>query len=123
MTCCILIVDDSAAIRRILRDALERECGFEVCGEAVNGQDALEQARQLNPHLIVLDLSMPVMNGLEAAREFKRISPTIPLVMFTSFETPNLKAEALRAGCSALVSKSDVPLLVSSIHQLLEPLT
>jgi DNA-binding NarL/FixJ family response regulator len=123
MTCCILIVDDSAAIRRILRDALERECGFEVCGEAVNGQDALEQARQLNPHLIVLDLSMPVMNGLEAAREFKRISPTIPLVMFTSFETPNLKAEALRAGCSALVSKSDVPLLLSSIHLLLEPLT
>jgi len=71
--------------------------------------------------LLVLDLSMPVMNGLEAARELKRLLPSVALVMFTSFATAHLKQEALSAGVSALVSKSEPADLVTDIQALLEP--
>jgi chemotaxis response regulator CheB len=81
----ILIVDDNAAIRSLLRDALQREVGWRVCGEAENGQDAVEKAKRLRPDVIVLDLSMPVMNGLEAGRTLTEALPAVPLVLFTSF--------------------------------------
>ena len=64
-------------------------------------------AQQLKPDVVVLDLSMPGMNGFEVARELKRITPSIPVLMFTSFKTPALEAEALAAGCNAMVSKSE----------------
>jgi DNA-binding NarL/FixJ family response regulator len=119
---CILIVDDSPAIRRALREALEQEPALRICGEAVDGQDAIEKAQRVEPDLVVLDLSMPIMNGLQAARELKRIFPSIPLLMFTSFDSKQLKREALEAGISDVVSKSQ-PLqnLLGSIHTLLEP--
>ena len=59
---CILIVDDHANVRKIIRDFLENESGFEVCGEAVDGYDAIQKAKELNPDSIILDLSMPQMN-------------------------------------------------------------
>ena len=77
----ILIADDSAAIRDALRELLEGEADWRVCGEAENGREAIQQAEQLHPDLIVLDLSMPVMNGLEAGRQLKILLPTVPLVM------------------------------------------
>lgn len=117
----ILIVDDSQAIRRSLHQTLDAVRGWEVCGEAVNGRDAIEKAGQFKPDLIVLDLSMPVMNGLQASRELKRLMPCIPLVMFTSFETAHLRSEAIGAGVSSIISKSEpVQNLVSSIQALLE---
>jgi len=121
---CILIVDDSVAIRKILRETLGREAGWEVCGEASNGREGVEKAQQLRPNLIVLDLSMPVMNGLDAARELTRLLPSVPLVMFTNFETTHLKREASSAGINAIVSK-DAPIgaLISSIQALLEPVS
>jgi DNA-binding NarL/FixJ family response regulator len=64
-------VDDSPVVRNTLRQTLERQRGWEVCGEAADGREAIEKAQQLKPDLVVLDLSMPVMNGLEAARELK----------------------------------------------------
>ena len=69
----VLIVDDHPAIRRALRAAFERQPGFTVCGEAEDGFDAISKAKRLSPDLIVLDLRMPVMDGLEAARELKRL--------------------------------------------------
>jgi DNA-binding NarL/FixJ family response regulator len=121
---CILIVDDSVAIRKILRETLGREAGWEVCGEASNGREGIEKAQQLKPDLIVLDLAMPVMNGLDAARVLTRLLPGVPLVMFTNFETSHLKREASSAGITAIVSK-DGPIraLVSSIQELLEPVS
>ena len=75
----ILIVDDNAHIRLALCEQFKRESDFEVCGEAENGKEAIAKALELHPDLIVLDLSMPVMNGLDTARELKRLMPTVPL--------------------------------------------
>jgi len=119
---CILIVDDSAVVRKTLRQTLEWQKGWEVCGEAANGRDGIEMAQRLKPDLVLLDFSMPVMNGLEAARELKRLLPTVPLLMYTNYGTNYLEKEALSAGVTAVVSKSDsVEALVSSIQAVLGP--
>ena len=120
----ILIVDDSVVIRKILHETLGRELGWEVCGEASNGREGIEKAQQLKPDLIVPDLAMPVMNGLDAAHELTRLVPGVPLVMFTNFETAHLKREALSADIRAIVSKDgSIGALVSSIQALLEPVS
>ena len=117
----ILIVDDSPSVRKSLRQALEANDGWE-CLEAVNGEDAVEKAGHVSPELVILDLSMPVMNGLQAARELRRLFPALPLLMFTSFETAHLKHEALDAGVSSLFSKSEpIGNLIGAIQLLLNP--
>lgn len=120
----ILIVDDSVVVRKIVCETLSREAGWEVAGEASNGREGVEKAQQLKPDLIVLDLSMPVMNGLDAARELTRLLPGVPVVMFTNFETAHIRREALSAGIRAIVSKDgSIGVLVSSIQALLEPVS
>ena len=117
----ILIVDDSPCIRKTLRQALETNDGWE-CLEAVNGKDAVEKAGHASPQLVILDVSMPVMIGLQAARELRRLFPTLPLLMFTSFETAHLKSEALAAGVSSLFSKSEpIGKLIGAVQLLLDP--
>jgi two-component system chemotaxis response regulator CheY len=81
----VLIVDDNAYIRQALCTLFKCEADFEVCGEAENGREAIIKALELSPDLIVLDLSMPVMNGFDAARELKRLMPTVPLMMYSAF--------------------------------------
>ena len=116
---CILIVDDSPLIRRSLRTSLEQG-GWMVCEEAENGRDGIIKAQQLRPDLIVLDLAMPVMGGLEAARELKHLMPATPLVMFTTFSNPFLNKEALTVGVRAVIDKSGgAAPLINSIQQLL----
>jgi DNA-binding NarL/FixJ family response regulator len=116
----ILIVDDNDVVRKIVRGILEEEDGWEVCGETANGREAIEKARQLTPDVIVLDLAMPVMDGLQAARELTQILPAVPLLMFTNFESTCLKQEALSAGISALVSKSEsIRVLINRLRTLL----
>src|ERR1700692_4378898 len=85
MSKCILIVDDNLPIRKSIRRFLESETDFEVCGEAVDGLDAIEKARELNPDLIILDLSMPRMNGAAAASVLKRTMPHVPIILFTMY--------------------------------------
>ena len=80
----VLIVDDNGLIRHALCEMFKREADFEVCGEAENRKEAIEKAQELRPDLIVLDLSMPVMNGLDAARVLKRLMPTVPLIMYSA---------------------------------------
>lgn len=122
MTYYILIVDDSALIRRALKLCLEQNPDWTVCGEAADGLDALEMAQRLQPDVVVLDLSMPGMNGFEVARELKRITPSVPVLMFTSFKTPHLEIEALAAGCDAVVSKSEhQQMLFDNLQRLLTP--
>ena len=82
----ILIADDSDTIRTVLRTFLESREGFEVCGEAVDGVDAIEKAKELYPDLIILDLAMPRMNGAAAASVLKRRMPKIPIILFTMYD-------------------------------------
>jgi DNA-binding NarL/FixJ family response regulator len=102
----ILIVDDSSLVRNLLRTCFEAQPGWQVSGEAGNGQEGITKAQQIHPNLIVLDLSMPVMNGLDAAKTLSQLMPSVPLVMFTSFLTSNLEREALSAGIRKVVVKS-----------------
>ncbi|MEP6643011.1 MAG: response regulator, partial [Acidobacteriaceae bacterium] len=92
----ILIADDSPDMRKSIRSLLERKPGWEVCGEASNGQEAIDSAMKLTPDIIVLDLVMPVMDGLQAARKIAVIAPKIPTVMLTMYASEQLAAEASR---------------------------
>ena len=83
---CILIADDSKTIRTLIRAFIENRAGFEVCGEAVDGADAIEKAKELKPDLIILDLAMPRMNGAAAASFLKRRMPKIPIILFTMYD-------------------------------------
>jgi DNA-binding NarL/FixJ family response regulator len=105
----ILIVDDSAFVRQALREVFHREPDMEVCGEAENGRDAIERARQLRPDLVVLDLSMPVMNGLDAARALKRLMPQVSLIMYSAFGDRLVEQQARLVGISGVVSKCEPP--------------
>ena len=118
----VLIVDDNEIIRRGLRELFTAESDFDVCGEAENGREAIEKAQELHPDLIVLDLSMPVMNGIDAARVLRKLMPTLPLIIFSEYSDVLPEAEARSAGVSALVSKSEhVSVLVAKARALLYP--
>jgi len=91
-----------------------------VCGEAANGNEAIREAQVLSPDLIVLDLAMPVMNGLEAARRLRRLMPTVPLIMYSGIGDRYVEQQARFIGISALISKAEPPgALVSRARMLL----
>lgn len=116
----VLLVDDNATIRRALCRLFTLEADFEVCGEAENGQEAIEKAQELRPDLIVLDLSMPVMNGIVAAHILKKLLPTVPLLILSEYSDVFSEQEARSAGVSALVSKSEhVSVLLGKARALL----
>jgi DNA-binding NarL/FixJ family response regulator len=113
----ILIVDDSSLVRNLLRKSLESVPGWTVCAEAVNGEEAIELAQRLHPNLIVLDLSMPVMNGLQAAKALNKLMPAVPKIMFTSFITQHLEQEAYASGVIQVISKDDsINSLISAVQ-------
>ena len=117
----ILIADDNKIIREALCNLFEREEGFEVCGKAENGKEAVEKAQELQPDLILLDLSMPVMNGLEATRILKRLIPEVPVIMYSAYSDSSTEKEARSAGVWALVSKSEnASVLLGKAHSALE---
>jgi two-component system nitrate/nitrite response regulator NarL len=101
----ILIVDDSAQVRMALRMCLRMNKDWIVCGEADNGRDAIELASRVKPDILLLDYSMPVMNGLEAARIISALIPECAVLMFTTFATPQLIELARTAGVRAVLSK------------------
>jgi len=107
MLCSVLIIDDSSLVRTHVRKFFESAPGWQVCGEAVNGKEGVEKAQQFHPNCIILDLSMPVMNGIEAAKILKKLMPEVPLIMFTSFITYRLEQEAVAAGVWRVVGKDD----------------
>jgi DNA-binding NarL/FixJ family response regulator len=116
----ILIVDDDVTIRRLLRRILEERPGWEVCGEAANGNDAIVQTEQLAPDLAIIDLAMPNKNGIEAAREIFAISPLTPMLLLTVQQVSAELARAAReAGFRGAVTKSSGSEVVMAVETLL----
>jgi two-component system nitrate/nitrite response regulator NarL len=115
----ILIVDDNLFLRQQLRKLLLAHSGWEVCGEATDGFDAIEKTRQLVPDMVVMDLSMPVMNGLRAAREIRSFAPKTPVLMFSMYLSPHFVHAARDAGARGVVSKSQPHTIVQAIEELL----
>jgi DNA-binding NarL/FixJ family response regulator len=115
----ILIVDDSEIVRTATRHLLEDETEYEVCGEAVDGVEALEKARHLSPDLIILDLQMPRMNGLQTARELRAMRVRAPIILFTMYADAIRPDDALAAGVSAVVAKTNLPALRQHVESLL----
>jgi DNA-binding NarL/FixJ family response regulator len=116
----ILIADDDASIRRLLRRLIENHADWMVCGDALNGQDAVGKAAELIPDVVVLDLAMPQMNGLQAAREISRARPELPMLLLTvQSVSKELTREAAHAGFSGAVSKSTGSEVVRGIETLL----
>ena len=117
----ILIADDDASIRGLLRRLIESHEGWTVCGDALNGRDAVDKAAELTPDMIVMDLAMPEMNGLQAAREISRWRPETPMLLLTVQQVSNeLTAQAIRAGFRGAVSKSTGNEVVRGIETLLQ---
>jgi DNA-binding NarL/FixJ family response regulator len=102
----ILIADDHPVIRRVVRSTLQRHPHFEVCGEVENGLEAIEEAKKLKPDVVVLNVSMPVLNGFEAAREITRTLPESAIVILSQNADKRFVEEAERIGVRAYVAKS-----------------
>jgi len=115
----ILIVDDSALLREQLRRLLQQNPEWEVCGESEDGCDAVQKTRELHPDLIVMDFAMPQMNGVEAAREITRNSPTLPILMFTMYMSNQLVDEAKGSGIRGAVDKNEAGKVVKGVKALL----
>jgi DNA-binding NarL/FixJ family response regulator len=115
----ILLVDDSELIRLATRHFLESQTGFKVCGEAVDGIDALEKASHLHPDLIILDIAIPRMNGLQTARELRARMQKMPIILFTWYADAVQPQDAEEAGITAVISKSNPAALQSHVVSLL----
>jgi NarL family two-component system response regulator LiaR len=100
-----LVVYDNRYIRYSLRAIIEAVPGWRVCGEAGDGAEALIKVGEVRPSVVIMDLQMPTMNGLEAARHISRLSPNLPIIMCTMFNTPQLQMDATSAGIYAIVDK------------------
>ena len=103
----ILIVDESALVRHALRSCIEQTRDWQVCGEAENGKVAVEQVRELHPDVVILDLQMPVMDGLEAAGQINQLAPNTVMLMFTMHNCEQLLKYAPTVGVREVLSKSD----------------
>jgi DNA-binding NarL/FixJ family response regulator len=103
----ILIADDSANVRYVIREFLKDVPDLEICGEAVNGLDAIEKAKKLKPNLVLLDLSMPKMNGIEVASILKKAMPDVLIVLFTMYSNNISKALVSTIGVDAVLTKPD----------------
>jgi two-component system nitrate/nitrite response regulator NarL len=103
----ILLVDDNPVVRNIVRQVLEKDLELMVCGEAGDGAQALEKAEALRPDIVVLDLSMPVMNGLEVAPKIRSLLPGACLILFTLYGSAEVTQAARHAGIDAVISKAD----------------
>jgi DNA-binding NarL/FixJ family response regulator len=102
----VLIADDHEMVRHGIRALIEHRPGWQICAEATNGQEAVDLAVSLQPDLIVLDLSMPVMNGLQAAKKIRELAPVTKIIVLSMHDSPHARREAEKAGAHAYVSKT-----------------
>jgi DNA-binding NarL/FixJ family response regulator len=103
----ILVVDDHAVVRRGVRSLLESHEDWQVCGEATTGRDAVAQSLRLRPDVVVMDLSLPELNGLEATRQILKAAPDIEVLVLTMHHSEELAREVLQAGARGYVLKAD----------------
>jgi DNA-binding NarL/FixJ family response regulator len=103
----VLIADDHQVMRRGVRAVVELIPDWEVCGEASTGRDAVEMAERLQPEIVIMDVSMPELNGLEATRQIRKISPNTEVLMFTGLETEEMVRQVFEAGARSYILKTD----------------
>jgi two-component system chemotaxis response regulator CheB len=115
----VLLVDDNAFIRRVLSQVFASETDFNICGEAENGQESIDKAQRLHPDLIVMDLLMPVMNGIAAVHILKAILPTVPIIIFSEYSDVFSESEARSEGVSLVSKSANVSVLISKARDLL----
>jgi PAS domain S-box-containing protein len=117
----ILIADDHELVRRGVRSVLLNQPGLEICGEASDGQEAIERARELKPDLIIMDISMPKLNGLEATREVRRVLPQTDVLVLSQHDSTEMMRQALNAGARGYVIKSAISAdLIAGIEKVRE---
>jgi DNA-binding NarL/FixJ family response regulator len=104
----ILIADDHEAARSAIRSELHRRHNLKVCGEASNGEEAVQQARSLNPDLIILDVMMPIKGGFAAAEEIKKALPSIPILLISTGRDEEIVKQSKLAGVQGFISKFDL---------------
>jgi DNA-binding NarL/FixJ family response regulator len=103
----ILIADDHDLMRRGVRTLLEPHPGWEICGEATTGREAVTKAEELKPNIVILDISMPDLNGVDAAKRIKKVSPDTEVLIFSAHYSDQLIREILEAGVRGYIVKSD----------------
>ena len=113
----VLLVEDHTIVRKGLSSILEQDFGIEVTGEADNGREALKKADELSPDVVVLDISLPLLNGLEVCRQLNRQHPNIHILMLTMYESDELVFQSLQAGAKGYLLKKAAPdELISAIY-------
>lgn len=115
----ILVADDSEVVRRGIGQLLSRHGDWQICGEAANGREAVEKARQLHPDLVVIDFAMPNMNGIEAAREIRAANPETAFVLCSMYLDNQLEAVARDVGIKSVLSKSNIAQLSRGVEAAL----
>ncbi|HXY25580.1 MAG TPA: response regulator transcription factor [Candidatus Acidoferrum sp.] len=115
----ILVADDHHVVRAGLRALLESKSGWQVCAEASNGREAVEKAVRLKPHVAVIDIAMPLLNGVEATRQIRKLSPNTEVLILTMHDSETLVQEVMEAGASGYVLKDDADRdLISAVESL-----
>jgi PAS domain S-box-containing protein len=118
----VLIVDDHEVVRRGVRSLLASQTDLDICGEAVDGRDAIAKALELRPDVITMDISMPNLNGLEATREIRRILPDTPVLIMSQHDVPEMMKQALDAGATAYIVKSAISTqLITALDRVRHP--
>lgn len=116
----ILIADDNEEIRKLLSTVLSQDGNWNVCGTAANGRQAVLLAHQLKPDLIILDIAMPMLDGLHATVEILKHSPAVPIILYTLHKNDQIELEGKKAGARKVLSKTEpVEFLLDSIRELL----
>lgn len=117
----ILIADDHEVVREGMRALIEHEPGWQVCGTATNGQEAVDTAKKLKPEVVVLDMTMPELDGLEALRQIKRALPNTEVVVFSAHHSEKVIEQLFDAGAKSYIQKSDAGRhLVAAIKSVAE---
>jgi DNA-binding NarL/FixJ family response regulator len=120
MTARILIADDNDVIRGCISELVEGHDGWNVCAQVENGKQAVLKATELKPDIVILDMAMPVMNGIEAAGEIGKVMPSMRIVLYTVYNLPVLELKAKKAGVRQVVPKPDGAGLVRAVENLLK---
>jgi len=103
----VLVADDHPIVRAGLRTLIESRAGWQVCAEAENGREAVEKAGKLKPDIAVLDISMPVLNGVEATRQLRKVSPETEVLILTMHDADQMVQQLIEAGCRGYILKDD----------------